>query len=292
MQTGQKGTEGYKEFHQKLEKIIEENWGIIPQFSDPFSWGYSSTGIYIKDIYQEEYVAILAENTPEKKRALEKDILITSSLKLSVDTPQQLRTKSGEYLLEIDKIEVTQGKSVTKRIMHLRKFMPGILPFDMNMDILMQAIKILHEIHQVDPASIDFSLETIECENPKFLHGDLTPSNMLIAYGKVIAVLDFELALLGPAEYDLARLAVFSWFRMENTPFSKVLEEVKKTYPENVSIELLKNFSILHCQMHLTNIKKHRKVYEDQQTYKADLTFTEKKLETLKADLAQIPNLI
>ena len=289
-----KGAQGYAEFHEKLEKIIEENWGITPQFTNPFSWGYSSTGIYVKDVNQKEYVGMLAENTPSKRAAMEKNFTIASKLNLSVRVPEQLKTKDGKFLLDIPRIEIKSGKDVENKLLSLGNFLSGIPPFDMNEDITLQAVNILREIHQVNPNSLGIRLDTIECEKPKFLHGDLTPSNILVGYGKIIAVLDFELSLIGPVEYDLARLAVFSWFRIQDSSFIVLLEKVQEEYgtegATETSMELMKEFALLHCQKHLNNVKQHKDVYETEKAYKADLLFTERQLETLKADLAQIPN--
>jgi len=160
----------------------------------------------------------------------------------------------------------------------------------MNLDIVLQAVEILHEMHQIKPETINYPLEKFDCDAPKFLHGDLTPSNMLISYGKIMGVIDFELSILGPVEYDLARLAIFSWFRMGDTPFLNVLQKVKEKYPEGTSLELLEKFSLLHCQMHLDNIKKHEKGYIDEKTYQEELIFTEGRLKVLMADLAQSAN--
>ncbi|MBP8960700.1 aminoglycoside phosphotransferase family protein [Patescibacteria group bacterium] len=284
-----KGTEGYSEFHEKIEEIIKENWGIQPKFSDPFSWGYSSTGIYIKDTQEREYVAMLAQNSKEKKQAMEKNIAIANSIKLSVRTPKQLKTKAGKFLIELDKIEVPSGKSVENKLMSLGYFLSGILPFDMNLDIVGQATKVLEEIHQIPAGQINFPLEKIECDTPKFLHGDLTPSNMLISYGKVVAVLDFELSLIGPVEYDLARLGVFSWFRMTGVSYGKVLSQITDAYSNNnLSDEMLKEFSYLHCKMHLDNVERHKDIYETSEKYQEERLFAEKMVKNLTADLAQI----
>lgn len=277
----EKGAEGYAEFHRKLEKMILENWGVDPKYSEPFSWGYSSTGFYIKDINGKEYVAIFADNTPAKRNALEKNLYIQENLNLSVETPKYIPTKSGERLLEIDHMEIEAGKDVENKVIVFYPFLSGIPPFDMDFKILEQAAKILYEIHQTDPDKFRDTLDEIETSEPKFLHGDLTPSNMLISYGEVVAVMDFEMSLIGPAEYDLARLAVFSWFRMKRTRFSKVLKKTQEFYPEKTDMSLIKKFARIHCEMHLNNIKQHQKSYESEKEYEKDLKFAQKKLRKL-----------
>jgi len=279
------GAKGYSQFHQKLEDIIRDNWGINPQFTNPFAWGYSSTGIYLKSKDQKEYVAMLCNNSKQKRKLIEKNILISCFLNLSVKTPKYLKNKNKEYILNIKKIEVPEGKNVENKILILGEFLSGVLPFDMNLDILSQAIRVLEEIHQVDPTGIKHLLNKIDCENPKFLHGDLTPSNMLVSYGKISGVLDFELALLGPVEYDLARLGVFSWFRMKNTNFGEIINLIYENYPQNLSMEKLKKFSRLHCQMHLDNVRKHKKIYDDPLKFQEELDFALDRFKSLKADL-------
>lgn len=286
------GARGYSQFHQKLENIIKENWGISPQFTNPFAWGYGSTGIYLKSKDQKEYVAMLCNDSVQKRKLVEKNILISSFLNLSVKTPRYLKNKNGEYILKIKKIEVPEGKNVENKILILGNFLSGVLPFDMNSDILSQAIKVLEEIHQIDPTKIKHLLGKIDCEDPKFLHGDLTPSNMLVSYGKISGILDFELASLGPVEYDLARLGVFSWFRLKNTGFGEIIKLIHETYSQRLSLEKLKNFSYLHCQMHLDNVKEHEKIYDNPLKFREELAFAEDKLKNLKADLEQISVLI
>lgn len=57
---------------------------------------------------------------------------------------------------------------------------------------------------------LDRALESFRCAAPTVVHGDLYPSNVLIA-GSRIAVVDWELAGIGPALCDLAALSSGRW---------------------------------------------------------------------------------
>ncbi len=279
------GSEAYSEFHHKLEKMIEENWGVAPEYSEPFSWGYNSTGFYIRDREGKEFTAILADDTEKKRFEVEKNIAITKELDLSVETPKHMDTKDGGKLLEIPQIKITKGSDVRNKILVFYPFLRGIPPFDMTLDIVRQSADVLREIHLLDPLMFDVKLEEIPAQKKYFLHGDPTPSNFLVSYGEIAAIVDFELSLIGPAEYDLARMAVFSWFRMKDKPFLKILKTIKESYEDKTQLDLLKEFSLLHCQTHLRNVVKHESVHENPKVFEKEVKFAQEMLDKMQKEI-------
>ncbi len=283
------GNRGFKEFHKALEELIQQNWGVNVEFSDPFSWGYTSTSIYIRTQESKEYIAMLAVDSPQKRESIKKNIEITRRLKLAVKTPEYVRTIHGEYLLLIPRIEIPHGQDVENRILTLGKFIPGIPPFDVTNGILQQGIKLLYEIHTCGldkNEEIGNLLPKIKGHKQTFLHGDMTPSNLLVHNNKLTGVLDFEMALIGPVEYDISRFVIFSWFRRKEKELKEILEMVSTQYSERaksqLNRELLKTFMLLHVQKHVHNIRRHKNSYKELTKFNRDIEFAEKRLETLK----------
>lgn len=293
-----------KEYHNKFEGLLKKHYNIEAEFSEDFSWGYTSTSTYVKDNEGNEYVARMSRNIPEKKQTIEKDLQITCDLKklnLSVQLRDYVKNNQNKYLTFIEKETDENGNIlIENKIMMVHPFIHGLCPFDMNEEILKQAILLLHEIHKIDPQRINYPLDTLATNENFFLHGDVTPSNMLVSYNKLIAIVDFELACLGPVEYDLARTAVFSWFRFDDKyPFEKLLEIISTTYPSKVKTKLIWHYAIEHSESHLNNIKKHRKIHQNKGEYKKEVRFAEKKAKQLKEirknlkdDLVETPNLV
>ncbi len=283
------GNQGFREFHKALERLIQQNWGINVIFSDPFSWGYTSTSIYIRTQEDKEYIAMLSIDSPQKRASIKKNIEITHKLQLSVQTPKYLRNTQGKYLLPISKIEIPHGQDVKNRILTLGEFIPGIPPFNVTDSILRQGAKLLHEIHTCGldtDEKIRKLLPKIKSVNQTFLHGDITPSNLLVHNDKLTGVLDFEMALIGPVEYDISRFVVFSWFRRKQAELEKVFRIVITQYAEEtenqLSRELLKTFMLLHVQKHVHNIRTHKNNYDKPTKFDQDLKFAEERLEALR----------
>jgi tRNA A-37 threonylcarbamoyl transferase component Bud32 len=280
------GPQAYAEFHQELERIIKASWGIEPKYSEPFSWGYSSTAFYIKDTEEKEYVALLADNAPSKRADVEKNIGIVTHLDLSLNTPRYMKNSEGNYLLDIENITIPSGDNVKNKIMVFYEFLPGIPPFEMTLDILKQSVGALHEIHQHSYEKFENLLDRIESPKQRFLHGDPTPSNLLVSHGKLVSIVDFEMALLGPIEYDLARLAVFSWFRSDKHGFREIADTVIREYPGAVDGEMTESFALVHADMHLSNVKSHGEIHESPEEFKKELLFAEERAKELRDLLA------
>jgi len=149
----------------------------------------------------------------------------------------------------------------------INKYINGVPPFEMNLNILKEAVYILKNIHSTLAPGIKLSSPKglSKYENKRFLHGDLTPSNMLVSNNRIIGILDFEHCFIGPIEWDLARCLVFSWFRMpEKTGFEEALNLIVKVYGSDlVNKKLLLKFSIRNAQTYLHNIVKHKEKYAE-----------------------------
>jgi len=279
-----------KEYHQRLEQIVEEKFGIDVVYSENFSWGYTSTSTYIKDINDNEFIARISDTTPEKEGVTKKDIEINSKINLSVGTREYIQNKEGQKITYIKEEKDSQGNIlIQNRMLTFYPYLHGMPPFDMTREIFEQAIKILHEVHQVDPQIFNCELSKIEGAQEgkeKFLHGDMTPSNMLVSYGKIEAIVDFEFACVGPVEYDIARCAVFSWFRMKKDQnLRDLLEFAQQTYPEKLGRQLLKKYAIDHTKSHLENIKRHEESYQNKKDYRKEKKFAQKMLRKAKKEL-------
>ncbi len=279
-----------KEYHKRLEQIVEKNFGIDVVYSENFSWGYTSTSTYIKDVNDNEFIARISDATLEKERVTKKDIEINSKINLSVETRKYIPNKEGHKMTYIKEEKDSQGNILMQdRMLTFYPYLQGMPPFDMTKEIFEQAVKILHEIHQIDPKIFSCKLPRVEGAQKgeeKFLHGDMTPSNMLVSYDKIEAIVDFELACIGPAEYDIARGAVFSWFRMKTDQgLGNLLEFAQKIYPDELNQDLLKKYAIEHTKSHLENIKGNKGRYQNIKDYRKERRFTQKMLRRAKREL-------
>ncbi|MBD3366503.1 phosphotransferase [candidate division WWE3 bacterium] len=302
-----------KEYHQRLEQILKEKYSIETKFSENFSWGYTSTSTYIKDTKDQEFVARISANTPLKEAATFKDLAITQQIADKIATRTYIPNNKGNHLTYIDQERDSQGNTLIENaILTCYPYIHGTPPFKMTEDIITQAVDRLKMIHKLDPTPIQKALETYSLEEAltadlgkiaavvegvegadsaeinkvAFLHGDMTPSNILVSYEKIVAVVDFELAVVGPVEWDLARLAVFSWFRLpENYDFGTVLDLIEKTYKEDLKRDFLEAFSLEHAKSHAENIESHKDLHKSKRDYRAQLKFAKKKLKQLKKSL-------
>ena len=170
-----------KEFHEKLEKILKQKYDIEAKYTENFSWGYTSTSTYIKDKDDNEYVARLSNNTPEKLAVTKKDIKVTEALKeknLSVKLRDYLENVKGKFITSVDDVRDQAGNILLEnKILMVHPYIQGTPPFDMSEDVLKQAVELLFEIHKINPGEIDFPLEKLTDDADKwlFLHGDMTP---------------------------------------------------------------------------------------------------------------------
>ncbi len=243
-----------KAYHKDLTDAVEKNYGVKTQYLEVISWGYHTTAMYLKAENGGEYLIKLTDWSEIKEKLILKDIKISQDLKPTVPTPTYLPNNSGTY--------VTRYKDKMLRLSH---FISGLAPLDMNYDILGQMIGALKKIHRFN-----------------ILHGDLTPHNVLVSFGKLVAVMDFELSFAGPIEYDLARTSVFSWNYFKNESFENVANFVLKRYShDQIGSSLFYKFCLENAKKHLESITKHQKDYYSKEDWTRDHDFAKKQLEKL-----------
>ena len=267
-------------YHQELEDFIFSEYGIKTTYSEAMSWGYNTTVFYIQS-NRGNFVAKLTHPTPEKLIKIEKEITLSNKLHNELPTSKYLLNKNGEWTCKFKDM-----------VFRISEYVAGTPPFDMNFDILEQAVSFLKKIHSIKVSEV--SIPTYEEGNyDTFLHGDLTPSNILISFGKICGIVDFEEAMYGPIEYDLSRLAVFSWFRMKENKFSEILDFVTQKYgvsvnSKSVDQKLLKKISLDHAKSHLDNTIMNKTHYEKPEDWEHDCDFAQSMLNGITAYLVQI----
>jgi len=257
-------------YHQKLEEVIKREYDLIPTFSNPISWGYTTNAFYIKT-NEGDFAARLSKNSPEKIRTIEKDIEISRALENVLPVPKYIKNRNGDYLSIIQEEKDDYAILISNSIIRLHKFIEGVLPFDMTENILAQCVDLVKTLHI-------FSVPIRRGAEDSLLHGDLTPSNFLVAYGKIVAVLDFEKTFVGPVEYDLSKMAVFFWFRMPAHTFPEIMQLILNRYDSvTINVDTLYKFSVQHAQNHLANIANNKKRYSNQKEWEKEYSFVKEK---------------
>lgn len=260
---------------ESLSKILSNNYAIKPKIIDKSAWGYSSVTYYVEDESGKKYAAKTTIYSDEKNIKLERDISLSLKLGKLVKTPNYIRDNTGQYLLKVDNV-----------LIRVSDYIEGTSPFDMNMDIYVQVVELLKEIHRFPIADLSLNLIKHEpnTEKPKLLHGDLTPSNIIVAFDIIAGVLDFEDSFIGPAEYDLSRSAVFSWFRMKNIPFQEVFDITHERYP-GADRKLTYDFAVQHSKNHLDQVTQNKNKYTDMVFWNDDYLFSSRAYETISKTL-------
>lgn len=287
----QKYIQDLKFYHKGLEIFLKNNYGIKTEYLEVMSWGYVSTALYIKTTEGKEIVARIGEYSKEKIKNIERDYNVTKYLSQKVPTSEYILDKNGRYLISYEDNEVLRLAEKPdllikskKRVIRLSDYIQGTPPFDMNLKIFTQAVEILKIIHQQEiPTYINLEKSKYKNGNEKLLHGDLTPSNILVSFGNVAAVVDFEESCIGPVEWDLARCAFFGWGRMKNVEYKKVIETLYVTYKEKtLDIKSLIEFSIENAYLHLNNVMKHKERYETYEKWKEDFDISKRQVDELE----------
>ena len=269
-------TKNISEVHENFKNWLYEYYGLetILLGDKPSSWGFGTSCYYLKS-KNGEYAIRVSKYTPRKAYLVKKDIFISNYLKQTIPTPTYLKTKRSKNFILKD-----------RHIIKLTQYIHGIPPFDMNLTILKEAATLLKKMHSHQPPDIRLSTpkELKKYDNKKFLHGDLTPSNMLVANDKIIGILDFEHSIFGPVEWDLAKCAVFSWFRMyENTGFEEVMKVAVEAYDsDTLNTKLLLKFSYKNARDYLRNIIKNKGKYENKDWWTTEYKFAKKMADHLK----------
>lgn len=262
---------------KELPNIIKKYYDINVDLVDILAWGYQSVAFYV-EAEGKIYTVRTDINTPQNKAKTEKEIYLSGILHQYIPTAEYINNMENNPLTEID-----------QKILRVSKYIKGTAPFKMNMDILEQAVKILSKIHSIDFDKINLDTKLIHHLDtnykdaiPRLLHGDLTPSNIIVADNIVVGVLDFADSSFGPIEWDLAHTCVFSWYRMHEFKYEQIIEKALNTYKNQVNLEYLYKFSLTQVENHLKKIIDNKANYDNEQFWNDDYNFTKKCYEEIK----------
>lgn len=258
-----------------IKSILRSEYAITPGVFEKSAWGYNTTAYYV-ELGTKKYIAKVTDNTKQRLARCQKDVCISTLLSSVLPTPLYLKNKHGSY--------VTSTSGI---IIRVAQYVEGTSPFNMAFPIyrgMLNYLKLLHQIPVEEYwfALKDFDFKVLE-DTRTFLHGDLTPSNVIVSDDKVVGILDFEDSLLGPVEYDLARSAVFSWFRTKNTRFKEIFEFTLKNYSPQADKEKLLFYCVSHSQNHLDQVLAHKDTYTNKSFWNDDFNFSAKALKEIKA---------
>ena len=253
----------------KVREILEESYGVTAEILERSFWSHATVGYYIKDSESNEYVLKLNLDSPEKRENLEREIYLCNFFSDRLPTQQYVATKSGEKLLIAE-----------KRLIRLSRYMHGVPPFEMTPEIFGKIVQVLNVIHATPLESIKIDLPHVknmeECplkENlakDYFLHGDLTEANVLVADDEIVGVLDFELACVGPIEYDLSRSLVFCWGRMLDEKIEDLIKIIRDKYENGFSERVMLAFCVNHLEKRLEENVKNRPKYPNQNEWRQE----------------------
>lgn len=261
----QKYIAGLKEYHQRLSNFVKDSYLVDPKYLEVISWGYHTTAIYIKASNNREYLLKLANRSVEKEQGILKDIELSNKLRGVIPTPIYIKNLSDNYICRFE-----------DKILRLSHYISGLSPLDMDFNILEQMVDVLKKIHG--------TAHSDSLHNGVLLHGDLTPHNVLVSFGKIVATMDFELAFIGLREWDLARTTVFSWSYMKSTSFEQVARFVLEKYMDDfVDSDLFFKYAIENAQRHLDSVEKHRNDYDRQKDWEKDYAFAQRQIATLRS---------
>ncbi len=248
--------------HEALKDRVHQMYKIEIAKSELISWGYHSFTIYMETATGRKIIARIANKTPERDVLLQRAILVEQLLAEVIPTPRYIENIEGSCITDFE-----------KQTIRLHEHIEGTAPFDMNKEIFVQMIDVLNKIHGFSNKAKGLDklyLPTMPAENYVLLHGDLTPSNIIVASNKISGVLDFENTILGPAEYDLAYMTLFSWYRFKRIDFTNLTDLIKHHYHDynSIDIDKLNDFAKKILERHLNNIIKHKDDYINKEHWK------------------------
>lgn len=258
-----------------IKLLLKEEYAIIPRVFEKSAWGYNTVAYYVQHS-SDTYVVKVTPTSKEKLVGCQKDVLISTLLSPALPTPRYLKNRHGEYM--------TNASDLIIRVAH---YIEGTSPFKMNIPVYKQIIQLLAVLHTTP---VDSVLKALLGQNLNvldggsvFLHGDLTPSNVIVADDKVVGLMDFEDSLIGPVEYDLARSAVFSWFRMDSMPFKDLVDLTMEEYKGSADRLKMLNYCVRHARNHLKQVVEHKGSYKDEVFWNDDYNFSSKALKEIES---------
>lgn len=256
-----------KDFDILREKILQ-TYELNIVFSKLISWGYHTFTIYMETNTKQKVIARISNNDEEKVALLNRAIIVEQLVEHLLPTPKYIVNIEGKFITNFD--------SQTLRLHH---HIEGTSPFEMNMEVFEQMIDVLNKLHGFSDHAKGLGklgLPIMEATNHVLLHGDLTPSNIIVSFNKITGVVDFENTMLGPAEYDLAYMALFSWFRFGKTDFTDLTNSIKKHYYNGIELDEYNDFAKQTLSRHLNNIIKHKEDYSNQEFWQNEKDYFEK----------------
>lgn len=271
-----------QKYNKHIEDIIIQEYDLEIKFLNLINWGYNTTAFYLETSIG-KLILRLSTYSEEKLQVIQKDILISELLSDVLPIPRFIKSKKGNLICVI-----TDEQGV-KRILRLSDHMEGVMPFNPDKEVIHQTATFLKKLHTQVPAEKltllkkSSMLEIKENVPAVLVHGDLTPSNVLISHNKLVRVVDFENACIGPKEIDLARSSVFFWFRMPNFKFEEVLCMFLDAYNDEVNSDMLYDFSRAFLVEHVENVTNSKEVYESENAWNEDIKFSKQMLAKFNA---------
>lgn len=271
-----------QKYNKHIEDIIVQEYDLEIKFLNLINWGYNTTAFYLETSIG-KLILRLSTYSEEKLQVIQKDILISELLADVLPIPHFIKSKRGNLICVI-----TDEQGV-KRILRLSDHMEGVMPFNPDKEVIHQTATFLKKLHTQVPAEKltllkkSSMLEIKENAPAVLVHGDLTPSNVLISHNKLVRVVDFENACIGPKEIDLARSSVFFWFRMPNFKFEEVLCMFLDAYNDEVNSDMLYDFSRAFLVEHVENVTNSKEVYESENAWNEDIKFSKQMLAKFNA---------
>ncbi len=287
--------QGLEEYHKFVVAIIEKNYDLGIRFFENYAWGLVSTTFYIKS-RKGDFTAKISNYTEESEKQIQVDKIMSDFLRKEIPTSEYIETQDNKFSLRF------KDPNGQEKLLRITKHLVGMSPFGMKYNYLESGINWLKKLHYhiLPPENlIKLPYLSLDSSTKYLLHGDMTPNNLLIFFEKVDAVLDFGLSSIGPVEYDLGRLALFTWFRMPGVDFQEILQTTSSYYIRasvefnfevnkrvdikeiSINQKLIKHFAGEHCSSYLKDVLKHRKLYLDDAKWQADYDFVKTKLEEL-----------
>ena len=270
-------TLGTREDNIQIGNVITSNYGLTISFIELISWGYTTNCFYIKTI-KGDFVARVSDFSEEKVQDIKRDMLISSLLGSEFLLPTFLKTTNEEDLVTFMDLDNK------KRLLRISDHKEGVMPFALDEELLVKITEYLYTLHNTVPVTTLNQLRdsglvpSVPSPRQVLLHGDLTPSNVLIANGDIVRVVDFEMARFGPPEYDLAKTALFSWFYLNKKDFAEIAEIVTRAYVKDLNIKLFNDYAKTHLNTHLVNTLNHEGSYQNPADFQRDVTFTKSML--------------
>lgn len=264
-------------YNKHIEDLIIQEYDLEIKFLNLINWGYNTTAFYLETSIG-KLILRLSTYSEEKLQVIRKDILISELLADVLSIPRFIKSKKGNLIC------VITDEQRVKRILRLSDHMEGVMPFNPDKEVIYQTAIFLKKLHtQVPEEKLillkkSSMLEIKENVPNVLVHGDLTPSNVLISHNKLVRVVDFENACIGPREIDLARSSVFFWFRMPDFKFEEVLGMFLDAYNSEVSSEMLYDYSRAFLVEHVENVTNSKEFYESESAWNEDVKFSKQML--------------